>query len=139
MQQPKVGGRDDGAKSGDLGDLTLAGWLQRKCDEEHLSLRGAGEKIGVSNGTIASVLRGKRPSVDTIDKLAIAFSSNGQYERTSLKDWMLSKCGYRNNNEKGEMRQPIARLMDKVTNFNDEQLKIMEQFAEFINRSGFSA
>jgi len=126
------------AKTGkdDKGRPTISLWLENRCRNDKLSLRKAAAKIGISHNTVASIINGERPSAETIMKLAVAFSENGQYQRTALEDFLLSLCGYRSVQKEVEITEPLGRLMDKVSHFNETQLQIVEQFADFIAKVG---
>ena len=115
---------------------TLGAWLEKKCQEEHLSYRKVGEKAGVSHATIADIIKGNRPSAATVKKLAEAFSGDGGHQRVALEDFLLSLCGYRSEGEEGEISEPLARLMDKLSGFSETQLEIMERFADFVTKIG---
>lgn len=114
------------------GDKTLARWLAERCQEEHLSLRDAAAKADLSHTTIADIRNGGRPSAETIKKLAGAFGGNGQHQRAALEDLLLTLSGYRSNRPEGELSEPLARLMDKLSQFSDAELEIMGSFADFI-------
>ncbi len=109
----------------------LAQWLKVKCEEEHLSLRQAAAKVKLSHATIADVLNGAKPSAETVKKLAEAFGGNG-HERLALEDRLLTYSGYRSERPGGEIREPVARLLDRLSQFSDSQLKVMERFADFV-------
>ncbi len=110
----------------------LGQWLNERCKAEHLSLRQAAAKSGLSHATIADIMKGTSPSPETIRKLALAFGENGN-ERLALEDSLLILAGYRTERPEGEdLSQPLARLMDMVANFNEPQLKLMARFAEFL-------
>ena len=110
----------------------LGQWLEARCREERLSLRQAATKTGLSHATIAGIKNGVQPSAETIKKLAEAFSGNGQ-ERLALEDSLLVLAGYRIERPEGvELSQPVSRLLDKLAQFSEPQLKIMERFADFI-------
>ena len=111
----------------------LKQWLEERCQTEHLSLRQAGAKAGLSHATIADIINGARPSADTIKKLAGAFGGNGQLQRIAVEDELLVLSGYRSERPDGEMSEPVARLLDKLTHFSEAQLKVMEHFADFIS------
>lgn len=115
-------------------DRTLAKWLEDRCQKEHLSLRETAARAEVSHTTIAEILNGARPSAETIGKLAKAFGGDGRYQRAVLEDLLLTLSGYRSNRTDGKLSEPLARLMDKLSQFNDGQLEIMEHFAEFITK-----
>lgn len=114
----------------------LGKWLGKVCQEERLSYRKAAEKAGLSHATIADIINGKRPSAATVKKLAEAFSGNGKHQRVAMEDFLLSLCGYRSEMKEGEISEPLARLMDKLSEFSEAQLEIMEHFAEFVTKIG---
>jgi len=51
-------------------EKNLSQWLKDRCEQEHLSLREAGAKTGLSHSTIDDVIKGGHPSAETIRKLA---------------------------------------------------------------------
>jgi len=108
----------------------LEKWLRAKCQEEHLSLRQAAVRAKLSHATIADVLNGGKPSAATVKKLAEAFSGDG-HQRLALEDRLLAYSGYRSE-QPDEIREPVARLLDKLSRFNDAQLRAMERFADFV-------
>jgi len=110
----------------------LKEWLEERCQSEHLSLRKAGQKTGLSHATIADIKKGSRPSVDTIRKLAEAFGGDGHRQRLVVEDQLLALCGYRSERPEEKTSEPVARLLDKLTRFSEPQLRLMERFAEFI-------
>ena len=110
----------------------LGQWLKERCKAERLSLRQAAVRSGLSHATIADIMKGTSPSPETIRKLALAFGENGN-ERLALEDSLLILAGYRTQRPDGEdISQPLARLMDKVANFSEPQLKLMARFAEYL-------
>jgi len=111
---------------------TLADWLEGRCREEHLSLREAAARADLSHTTIAEILNGARPSGETIRKLAKAFGGGGNHQRGALEDLLLTLSGYRSNRTGGQLSEPLARLMDKLSRLSDDQLEVMEHFADFI-------
>lgn len=126
----------DGSDSGTSGSLTVGKWLEERCKEEHLSLRQAAAKADLSHATIADIIKGSQPSAETIRKLAIAFGGDGHHQKAVLEDLLLTLSGYRSNRKEEDLSEPLARLMDKISGFSDEQLKIMEHFADFITEKG---
>ena len=114
----------------------LGQWLQAICRSEHLSLREAAAKTGLSHVTIANITRGSGASPETIRKLAKAFA-DGTKERLALEDHLLVLAGCRTQRSEGEeLSEPLARLMDKAKQLNDPQLKIMTRFADFLTGIG---
>ncbi len=114
----------------------LGEWVEEKCLEEKLSLRQAAAKTGLSHATIGDLINGGKPSSETIKKLAVAFSGNGDQHRQSLEDTLLTLSGYRSERTDGDLSEPMARLMDRLSRFSDTQLKVMERFADFITEMG---
>ena len=117
----------------------LAQWLDEKCREEHLSLREAGKRAGVSHSTIRALMQGGRASAITVTKLAEAFSGSGDYQRLTLEDELLVMAGYRTPRPGGEINQPLAQLMDEVSEFSRSQLKLMLCFAEFLGETAMKS
>jgi len=109
----------------------LGQWLEERCKEEHLSLRQAAAKTGLSHATISAIINGGRPSADTIQKLAQSFGGDGT-ERLALEDQLLILAGHRTRHRDAEISQPLARLMDQVAHFSEPQLKLMSAFARFL-------
>lgn len=113
----------------------LATWLEERCHKEGLSLRQTATKTGLSHATIADIIRGAKPSSETIKKLAEAFSGNGGHHRLALEDKLLILAGYRSERpEEKELTEPMARLLDRLSDFNEPQLKVMGRFADFISQ-----
>jgi len=113
----------------------LAVWLEERCKKDGLSLRQAAQKTGLSHATIADIIKGVHPSAETIKKLAEAFSQSGDHHRMALEDNLLVLAGYRSERPKEkELTEPMARLLDKLSEFNEPQLKIMGRFADFISQ-----
>lgn len=110
----------------------LGSWLEERCHQESLSLRQAAIKTGISHATIADIIKGGRPSPDTVRKLASAFAGNGDHEKMALQDELLVLAGYRSYRPEVQITQPMAQLLDKLSKFNGRQLKIMGHFADFI-------
>lgn len=113
----------------------LAVWLEERCQNEGLSLRQAAAKTDLSHATIADIIKGVHPSSETVRKLAGAFSSDGVHHRLALEDKLLILAGYRSERPKEkELSEPMARLLDRLGNFNEPQLKIMGRFADFVSQ-----
>lgn len=110
----------------------LGGWLAERCQQESLSLRQAAMKIGISHATIADIIKGGRPSPETIKRLAEAFSGSGDHEKIALQDELLVLAGYRSERPEVQLSQPLAQLIDIMSEFSRPQLKIMARFAEFL-------
>ena len=111
----------------------IATWLEERCREESLSLRKASAKTSLSHATIADIIKGVHPSPETIKKLAVAFSTSGNNHKLALEDKLLILAGYRSERPKEkELTEPMARLLDRLSEFNEPQLKVMARFAEFL-------
>lgn len=110
---------------------TLAAWLERRCKDERLSYRQAAKNTGVSHATIAAIRKGVRPSAATVVKLAKGFGDNGKNQRAALEDYLLTLCGYRSGNQEVKSSELLAKLLDKLSNFDEEKLKLVEAFVDF--------
>jgi len=110
----------------------LGQWLAERCEREHLSLRKAGAKTGLSGAAIGDIIRGSRPLPETIRKLAKAFGGDGTNERLALEDRLLILADYRTSRPGEEVSQQLAQLMDKGEQLNEPQLKMMVRFADFL-------
>lgn len=102
-------------------------WLEERCQREHLSIREAATKAGLSHACIYDIIRGTRPSPETIKKLAHGFGGDG----TTLEDHLLLLAGYRTQRPK-EPSGALAELIDKVGQFDERTLRMMIQFADFL-------
>ena len=110
----------------------LGQWLQERCCQEHLSLRQAAAKSGLSHATIDGVINGTSPSPETVRKLARAFG-NGQRENLALEDELLQLAGYRTPRaEPDGTNMALAQLMDRLTQFSQSQLRMIVSFADFL-------
>lgn len=107
-------------------------WLEERCQKDHLSLREAAAKTGLSHSTIADIMAKGKASPETIRKLAHAFGGDGK-GGLALEDRLLILAGHRSNHPSEELTEPMARLLDKVTQFDELQLKLMSHFADFIS------
>ena len=118
-----------------MGESTadISQWLKERCKSKNLSIRGAATKTGLSHATIADIINGATlPSPETIKRLAQAFGEDGN-EKLALEDSLLILAGYRTKRPNGQdISEPMARLMDKVADFDEDQLKLMAQFAEYL-------
>lgn len=110
--------------------IGLGRWLKEKCQEEHLSLRGAGDKTGLSHSTIRAIMSGGRASPETISKLTHGFGGNHN-ETIALEDKLFILAGYRTKAEL-EFSQPLARLIDIVQGFSQSQLRVLSAFATYL-------
>ena len=117
------------------GDFMLKGgisqWLDRECQRKRLSLREAGELTGLSHSTIQAIIKGGNASAETVRRLAHAFSGNGN-KGLNLEDYLMVLAGHRTKREEGGLSQPVARLVDKLSQFSEPQLKLVEHFAEYL-------
>ena len=118
-------------KRGIPGVYNINRWPRERCREERLSCRQAAAKAGLSHATIAKIRKGTRPLAETIIKLAEAFS-DGPNQRVVLEDYLLTLCGYRNKPPEIKLAEPLVGIVDKLSHFNEAQLKIIDQFAEFV-------
>ncbi len=109
----------------------LGQWLEERCQREHLSLRQAATKTGLSHATIRDIMNGSQPLPETVRKLAQAFG-NGTHQRLALEDGLLVLAGYRTPRPEEKLSEPLAQLIDAVTQFDESQLKMMRQFADFL-------
>jgi transcriptional regulator with XRE-family HTH domain len=111
--------------------INLATWLEQRCREEGLSYRQAAAKAGISHASIAGIRKGARPSAATIVKLARAFADEGSNQKVVLEDYLLGLCGYRSTRPEITRSEPLARLMDKLSQCDAERLKLIEYFVDF--------
>ena len=110
----------------------LGEWLQQKCRKEGLSLREAGRKAGLSHSTIRDIISGHSiPFPETIRKLARAFT-DGHHSAVALENTMLVLAGHVTEREAKELSEPMARLLDIISDFSEPQLKVMTRFADFL-------
>ena len=117
----------------ELAKGALGRWLEEKCREQGLSLRQASLKIDLSHTAVSSIIKGAGVSAATIKKLSLAFSDGGDHHRQALEDELLRISGYRSERPKEkELTEPMARLLDKLSDFNEPQLKLVMHFTEFI-------
>ncbi|MBA7608596.1 hypothetical protein ES703_15775 [subsurface metagenome] len=112
---------------GDQGKLSQ--WLKNRCHREHLSLRQAAARTGLSHQTLAAIIKGGHPLPETIRKLANAFGGNGSI---ALEDHLLALAGYRTERSGEELSKSMAQLMDKAEQLNEPQLEVMVRFADFL-------
>ena len=111
---------------------TLGGWLQERCQKEGLSLRQAAARTGLSHTTIDDIIKGGGASAETIRKLAQGFGGDGR-GMLALEDKLLILSGHRSERPEGEdLSEPVARLLDRLSQFSKPQFRIMERFAEFL-------
>jgi len=106
-------------------------WLKTRC--EHLSLRQAAIKTGLSHSTIQAIINGGSASPDTIIKLAAAFGGDGR-RGLVLEDKLFTLAGYRSQRPSDELNEPLAGLVDKLSHFSEPQLKLVEHFADFLSQ-----
>jgi len=113
--------------------LGLGLWLRQRCEKEGLSLRQAAAKTGLSHTTISQILNGGSASPDSIRKLAQAFGGNGHHRRFALEDKLLVLAGCRSYRPGEKFSEPMAQVLDKISQFSESQLKIMSRFADFLS------
>ncbi len=114
------------------GVSSLGEWLQAKCTEERVSLRQVAIKTGVSHQTIAGLISGKKALPQTIKKLAKAFGNDHHHQTIALEDKLLVLAGYRTERPEEAHNEPLARILDKLNEFDFAQLGIVEEFTDFI-------
>ncbi|MQY80819.1 MAG: helix-turn-helix domain-containing protein [Dehalococcoidia bacterium] len=115
---------------------SLGQWLEQRCHREHLSLRQAAARAGLTHTTIADIIKGGRPSAVTIKKLAMGFGGNGK-QGLALEDQLLTLAGYRTPRPGGEeISESMAELIDKVDKFSEPQVRMMINFADFLVEIG---
>ena len=106
-------------------------WLEARCRQQRLSLRQAGNRTGLSHTTIRDIMKGGRPSPQTVAKLAMAFGGDGENERAALEDELLFLAGWRTR-QQPEITQPLAQLMDIAKDFSEPQLRVLSAFAVYL-------
>ncbi len=114
----------------------LGQWLKDRCHREHLSLRQAAARTGLSHATIGDIRKGSHPFPETIVKLARGFGGNGNNERLALEDKLLVLAGYRTERPEEELTGSRAQLMDKVRGLSEPQIKMIINFADFLVEIG---
>jgi len=110
---------------------SLAEWLKERCQEEHLSLREAAAKTGLSHATIADIMNGRTVSAQTIKKLARGFGHDG-HQGLALEDELLVLAGLRTPRPQEELSQPLAQLLDRLSQLGEPQLKLVGHFVDFL-------
>ena len=86
----------------------------------------------MSHSTIDDVIKGGHPSAETIRKLAQGFGS-GINERIALQNRLLVLVGYRTERPEGEEpSEELGRLMDKLKQLNEAQVKMVTRFVDFL-------
>lgn len=112
---------------------SLSQWLEERCQREHLSLRQAAARTGLSHATIADIIKGVRPLPETIRKLATGFGGDGTNQQIALEDHLQMLAGYRiERPERKETSMERAALLDKVDKLTEPQLKMVGYFADFL-------
>ncbi len=109
----------------------LGQWLEDRCHREHLSLRKAAARTGLSHATIRDIIKGAQATPETLKKLAAAFG-NGKSQKLALEDKLLVLADYRTPRPEEELNEPLAELIDAVRGFDEPRLKMMRQFADFL-------
>ena len=103
-------GHDQSGQCLDCAASAIGQWLEEKCKAEHLSFRQVATKVGVSHQTIAGLINGTSPSIETIKKLARSFSGNGTL-RLALEDHLFALAGYRERPEEEISEQGYLGIM----------------------------
>lgn len=106
-------------------------WLKDRCEKKNWSLREAAANTGLSHATIGDIMKGGRPSAESIRKLAAAFGGDGQ-RKCAIEDEILILAGYRTERAEGEISESMGRLMDRLSTFSESQLKVLGRFADFL-------
>jgi len=83
-------------------------WLRDRCKKKGWSLREAASNTGLSHATIRDIMKGVRPSAETIRKLAAAFGGNG-HQKCAVEDEILILAGYRTERAEGEISESMGR------------------------------
>jgi len=104
-------------------------WLKQRCEENHISLRQAGEKAGLSHSTIHTIIKGGHASAETVTKLAHAFGGGGN-QRIALEDKLFRLAGYRSKQE--HLSEAMAELMDIVKDFSELKIRVVIEFATYL-------
>lgn len=113
-------------------------WLEAQCRKERLSLRQVGNMTGLSHTTIRDIMKGGRPSPQTVTKLARAFGGDGENQRVVLEDELLFLAGWRTRRQP-EVAQPLAQLMDIAKDFSGPQLRVLSAFAAYLAEVNWNA
>jgi len=109
----------------------LSKWLRERCKQEGLSLRQAAAKTGLSHATIRDIMNGGGASPETIRKLVRAFGGDGRVG-LALEDELLVLAGYRRHRPDEKLAEPIAELLDRLSQMREPQLRMMAHFADFL-------
>jgi len=110
----------------------LGQWLEDECAKQHLSLRQAAAKTGLSHATIADIKSGSHPDPGTIRKLVETCGGDGPRQRLAFEDRLLVYAGYRTERPEEELNEPLAQLLDTVRKFNKREVELVTRFAEFL-------
>lgn len=111
---------------------SVAQWLHERCQEGSLSVRDVAAKAGLSHSTVADIKNGTHPSAETLSKLVKAFSGDG-HERVALENHLFILAGYRTPLPGEEPSQALGEIIDMLSKFSAEQLKVMKHLADFIS------
>ena len=109
----------------------LGKWLKEKCQEEHLSLREAGKKAGISHTTVEAIIKGGHATAETVIKLAHAFGGDDN-EGIALEDKLLILAGYRTERPEEVLNEPLAKLLGIAQDFSEPKLKVLKEFAVYL-------
>jgi len=99
----------------------LGRWLRERCQREHLSLRQAAARSGLSHATLAQVIKSGHASPETIRKLAQAFGGEGGL---ALEDYLLELAGYRTPRPREKGRE--QGYLEIISQLSPEHQRILE-------------
>ena len=114
----------------------LRQWLEKRCKQEHLSLRQAGKRAELSHSTIYAIIKGGHASAQTVTKLARGFGGNGINERLALEDRLLVLADYRSERPEETPSEPLAQLMDKAKGLSESRIKMLNRVADLLLEEG---
>ncbi|GAI85384.1 unnamed protein product [marine sediment metagenome] len=110
----------------------LGQWLEDECAKQHLSLRQAAAKTGLSHATIADIKSGSHPDPGTIRKLVETCGGDGPRQKLAFEDRLLVYAGYRTERPEEELDEPLAKLLDTMKKFNRREVEVVTRFADFL-------
>ena len=87
---------------------------------------------------VTVVVRGGRPSPQTIRKLARFFSGDGASpsEMSAVEDHLLALAGYRTMLPEALNSETLSRLEAKLRGCGERDLTLIESFIDFLNSLG---
>ncbi|MBA7705514.1 hypothetical protein ES703_114345 [subsurface metagenome] len=91
-------------------EQSLGQWLEQRCRQEHLSLRQAAARTGLTHTTIAGIINGGRPFPESIRKLAKGFGGDGK-RGLALEDRLFVLAGYRRERTKEAYLRTLPLLL----------------------------